>query len=247
MVPPIPPIDVNVGAMKMPTVKLELKGYEGHRGCWANDGDTYAIVSDPGVETRFCGDKGGEMEAEVEKARSVAHGHFLFFRHDGKYYIVDDPATVSQIEDMNKAMQDQGEKMRALGEQYRDAGREAREQARKERETAENIPVPDISKEMADLKATVANLTAKPDATVSREQFAQLQHDISALQRRVIDAEIKAEVNVDMSGFNAEMGKFNEQMNKMGAEMGHLAQENQEKMGSVIDQSLKDGKARPVN
>jgi beta-lactamase regulating signal transducer with metallopeptidase domain len=247
VVPPIPPIDVNVGAMKIPTMKLELKGLEGHGLCRVNDGDTYAIVGDPGVETRFCGNTGGEMEAEVEKARSVAHGHFLLFRHDGKYYVVDDPATVSQIEDMNKAMHDQGEKMRALGEQYRDAGREAREQARKERETAENIPVPDLSKEMADLKATVANLTAKPDATVSREQFAQLQHNISALQRRVIDAEIKAEVNVDMSGFNAEMGKFNEQMNKMGAEMGRLAQENQEKMGSVIDQSLKDGKARPLN
>jgi beta-lactamase regulating signal transducer with metallopeptidase domain len=246
VVPPIPPIDVNVGAMKIPTMTF-MKGYEGHGLCRVNDGDTYAIVGDPGVETRFCGNTGGEMEAEVEKARSVAHGHFLLFRHDGKYYIVDDPAIVSQIEDMNKAMQDHGEKMRALGEQYRDAGREAREQARKERETAANIPVPDISKEMADLKATVANLTAKPDATVSREQFAQLQHDISALQRRVIDAEIKAEVNVDMSGFNAEMGQFNEQMNKMGAEMGRLAQENQEKMGSVIDQSLKDGKARPLN
>jgi beta-lactamase regulating signal transducer with metallopeptidase domain len=247
VVPPIPPIDVNIGAMKMPAIKLHLKGYEGHGYCSTNDGDTYAIVGDPGSITRFCGNTGGEMEAEIEKARSVAHGHFLLFRHEGKYYIVDDPATVSQIEDMNKAMQDQGDKMRALGEQYRDAGRDAREQARKERETAENIPAPDLSKEMADLKATVANLTAKPDATVSREQLQQLQRDISALQRRVIDVEVKAQVNVDMSAFNAEMSKFNEQMGQMGAEMGRIAQENHDKIGVIISDSLKDGKARPVN
>jgi beta-lactamase regulating signal transducer with metallopeptidase domain len=250
VVPPIPlmrPIVVDLEPMKMPAMKFYMKGFEGHGFCQADDGDAYAIVGDPGVETRFCGNTGGEMEAEVEKARNVAHGHFLLFRHEGKYYVVDDPATVSQIEDQNKALQDQGEKMRALGEQYRDAGKEAREQARKERETAENIPVPDLSKEMADLKATVANLTAKPDATISREQLQQLQHDISALQRRVIDVQVKAAVNIDMSKFNAEMGKFNEQMGQMGAEMGRIAQENQEKIKTVIGDSLKDGKARPVN
>ncbi len=70
------------------------------------------------------------------------------------------------------------------------------------------------------MKTTVANLTATPGATVSREQLGQLQRDISALQRRVIDVEVKAAVNIDMSKFNAEMGQFNEQMGKMGAEMG---------------------------
>ena len=94
---------------------------------------------------------------------------------------------------------------------------------------------------------SVANLTAKPDATISREQLAQLQRDVSALQRRVIDVQIKAAVNVDMSKFNAEMGQFNGQMSQMGAEMGRIAHENQDKISSIIDLSLKDGKARPVN
>ena len=249
VVPPIPPmrpIVVNVEPLKIPAVRLYLKGFEGHASCWA-DGDAYAIVGDPGTDTRFCGNTGGEMEAEVEKARSVAHGHFLLFRHDGRYYIVDDPATVSQIEDMNKAMQDQGDKMRALGEQYRDAGKDVREQARKERETAANIPAPDLSKEMAELNASVASLTAKQGATVPREELQQVQREISAIQRRLIESEVKVDVNIDMTKFNAEMGQFNQQMSQMGAEMGRIADENHEKMGSIIDQSLKDGKARPVN
>jgi len=245
VVPPIPPVDVRVGVPPIPPMRF-MKGYEGHGFCWAN-GDAYAIAGDPGTNTRFCGNTGGEMQAEVEKARSVAHGHFLLFRHDGKYYVVDDPATVSQIEDMNKAMVDQGDKMRALGEQYRDAGRDVREQARKERETAANIPAPDLSKEMAELNATVASLTAKQGAAVPREELQQVQREVSAIQRRLIESEVKVDVNIDMSKFNAEMGQFNQQMSLMGADMGRIAQENQQKIGSIIDQSVKDGKARPVN
>jgi hypothetical protein len=36
-------------------------------------------------------------------------------------------------------------------------------------------------------------------------------------------------------------------MSRMGAAMGRTVQENQDKIKSVIDQSLKDGKARPVD
>jgi beta-lactamase regulating signal transducer with metallopeptidase domain len=245
VVPPIPPIDVQVHIPPMPPMP-PMRGFEGHAFCFT-DGDSYAIVGDPGTKTRFCGNTGGEMEAEVEKARAVAHGHFLLFRHDGKFYVVDDPATVSQIEDMNKAMQDQGDKMRALGEQFRDAGRDVREQARMERETAANIPAPDLSKEMAELNAAVANLTAKQGATVPREELQQVQREVSAIQRRLIESEVKVDVKIDMSKFNAESAKFNEQMSRMGSEMGRIAQENHGKIGAIIDQSLKNGTAKPVN
>ena len=54
-------------------------------------------------------------------------------------------------------------------------------------------------------------------------------------------------MNIDMSKFNAEAGKFNEQMSRMGSDLGRTVQENQQKIGSIIDDSLKDGKAKPVN
>ncbi len=249
-IPPIPPIDVHVDVPPIPPVMAYMHGYEGHGHCFA-DGDAYAIVGDPGTPSRFCGNTRGEMEAEVEKARAVAHGHFLLFRHDDKYYIVDDPAIVSQIEQMDKAVQDQGEQMRALGEQFRDSGRQVREEARKDREKAASIPTPDLSKEMAELNASVATLTARQGATVSREELQQVQREISAVQQRVFQAEFntqfKAEMNLDMSKFNAEAKQFGEQMQKMGSEMGQTVEGNQQKVNSIIDDSLKNGKAKPVN
>ncbi len=246
VVPPIPPIDVHVEVPPMPPVMAYMHGYEGHASCFA-DGDAYAIVGDPGTQTRFCGNTQGEMEAEVEKARTVAHGHFLLFRHEGKFYVVDDPAIVSQIESMNMDLQGQSDQMRKLGEQFRDEGKQIREETRKQREVVNNIPTPDLSKEMAELNAMVAALAAKQGATVSREQLAEVQRAVQAIQRRLIDSEVKVEVNIDMSKLNAEAGKFNEQMSRMGSELGRTVQENQQKIGSIIDDSLKDGKAKPVN
>jgi beta-lactamase regulating signal transducer with metallopeptidase domain len=242
-VTPIPPIDVEVHVPPMPPLMPFMQGYGGHASCFAN-GDVYAIVGDPGTKTRFCGNTDGQLEAEVEKARSTAHGHFLLFRHEGKYYIVDDPATVLLIENMDKSLHDQSDQMRAAAEALRDAGEQARDEARK---ATANIPAPDLSKEMADLNAAVASLTAKQGATVSREELAQVQREISAIQRRLIEAE----VNVGMKNFNAkfkaEEGKFNEQISQMGTELGRTVQGNQAKIGSIIDDSLKNGKARPVD
>jgi beta-lactamase regulating signal transducer with metallopeptidase domain len=249
-IPPIPPIDVEVNIPPMPPLTPFLQGFEGHASCFA-DGDAYAIVGDLGTKTRFCGNSGGQLEAEVEKARSVAHGHFLLFRHEGKFYVVDDPAIVGQLETGDQVMAGLSAQMRALGEQFRDEGRQAREEARKEREAAVNIPAPDLSKEMADLNAAVAGLTAKQGATVSRQELAEVQREVSEIQRRLIEAE----VNTDMKSFNADFNakfqadadKFKEQMSQLGAQLGQTVQGNQGKIGSIIDDSLKNGKAKPVN
>ena len=137
-IPPIPQIDVHVDVPPIPQVMAIMKDYAGQASCFG-DGDVYAIVGDPGTRPQFCGNTGGEMEAEVEKARSVAHGHFLLFRHDGKYYVVDDPATVLAIETMDQKLRDQGEQMRDLGKKFREEGQQIRDEAQKEREAGQKL------------------------------------------------------------------------------------------------------------
>ena len=55
-------------------------------------------------------------------------------------------------------------------------------------------------------------------------------------------------MNLDpaMIKLREEQGKFGSEMGKMGAEMGRTARENDRKTRGIIDQSLKDGKARPI-
>ena len=49
------------------------------------------------------------------------------------------------------------------------------------------------------------------------------------------------------SKFKADEDKFNEQMRQMGSRLGQTVQQNQQKINSIIDDSLKSGKAKPVN
>ncbi len=246
--PPVPPIHIDVNIPPMPP--MPEMAFTGDGNCFMN-GDGYVIVGAAGTKPQFCGNWDDERtRSDLEKARGMAHGDFLLFRHDGKLYVYDDPATVSELETMQKARQEVGEQMRALGKQMREAGEVAREAGRKARESAANVPAPDLSKEIAELDASAASLKAAQGGTVSREQLRELQREVSEIQRRVM----QSEMSVDMKEFNSEMGKFGEeqgklggQMGKLGAQMGQMSRESSEKVRSIIDESLKDGKAKPLN
>ncbi|HEY1767270.1 MAG TPA: M56 family metallopeptidase [Terracidiphilus sp.] len=214
-----------------------------------NGGEAYAVVGDPGTHTRYSGDWDDDHQAAIEKARSLAHGHFLWFRHDGKSYIVDDPAIVAQLEAMDKPMEDLSAQMKEMGKQMRDAGEQSREAARQAREASRTITVPDLSKEMADLNAAMTGLQAKTGTIISREQLAEIQRKLAEVQRKLMTAQIKVDVhwNADMGQLGRVQGEFGEKMGRMGEEMGRMARENEQKTRSIIDESLKDGKARPVD
>ena len=248
-VPPMPPIpdvhvDVHVPPMPpMPAFDARVYVESGCRG----SGNSYAIVGEPGTQTEYCGNWGPDGSTEVDKARTNAHAPFVLIRREGKLYIVDDPATVSQLQAMEQARESLRAQMRAFGDQMRAKGEADREAPRAARKTAENIPTPDLSKELAELDASVASLKAKQGATVSREQLQEIQHEVSELQRRVIQAEIGASLNINMNGEMAQFGKEQAEFGKQMGQLGNTMGEQGEKMRAIIDESLKDGKARPVN
>ena len=212
-------------------------------------GDPYALVGDPGTKTRFNGEWDGEHSEEIEKARKVAHGHFLWFRHEGKSYIVDDPAIVSQIEAMNKPMDELGDQMRALGQQMRDLGKQQREISKQMRDVS--VPTPDLTKEMAELNAAVASLQAKQGGTISQKDLGDLQREIGRIQGELGSLQgkiVMQQISIDggMGKYGEQQGKLGGEMGKLGAQMGQIARENEGKVNKIIDESLGNGKARPV-
>lgn len=216
---------------------------------FSGPGDPYAVVGDPNSKLHIDGVWDGDRHNEIEKARKMAHGHFLWFHHDGKSYIVDDPTTVAQIEAMNKTMDDLREQMRALGEQMRAAGEKQRAEGQKMRDVS--VPTPDLSKQMADLNAAVATLKAKQGGTINQKDLGDLQReigriqgDLGALQGKLIQQQMG--LNGGMAKFGEQQGKLGGQMGELGGKMGKMAHENRDKINSIIDESLKNGKAKPV-
>ena len=264
-VPPLPPIDVQVPRVDVegPNVDVHIAPIHIHRDFdFAFKGDRFdfggepiAIVGDPGTEPRFFGwwnsdRRDSTRDEEIDKVRKIAHGHFILFRRDNKTYFIDDPATVDQFEALNKQLDDLGGKMKDLGNQMRAEGRERRDDWAKVRESSENIPTPDLTKEMANLDAAVADLKAHQGGTVTREQLGEIQRAVGELQRQVMSAEFKVKVNLDMKAMNAfsdQQRALGQQMGELGGQMGRLAHDNIDKMNGLIDQGLKNGQAKPAN
>ena len=255
-VPPMPPVTVRIPSNAVhvridPAIRAQIAAAR-DAAKQSRDyarGDAYTIVGDPGTKVRINGVWDGDRAAEFEKARKIAHGRFLWFRHDGKSYIVDDPAIVAQVEAMNKPMDDLRDQMRALGDQMRALGRQQRERGRQMRDVT--VPTPDLSRQIAELNAALAAFQAKQGATISQQQLRDLQRELGRIQGQIGALQgkiVMQQINLDggMGKFGEQQGKLGEQMGKLGQQMGQLARENQSKIKSIIDQSLSNGQAKPV-
>jgi len=214
-------------------------------------GEPYAIIGDgkgqPGSGPWIAAD-------QLEKARKLAHGHFLWYEHEGKSYIVDDAAIVAELEaareSMEVSMDDLRKQMRALGDQQREEARKTMEQARQLRENA-GVKVPDMTAELADLNKALETLKAKQGSTISPGELGEIERKLGEAQRTLGEAQGHAfgpgGIGVLPPHFNELMGRNAEQMRKLGEQLGRLAQENDEKTRALIGDSLKNGKAKPVN
>ena len=212
----------------------------------SDDGDSYALVSGKDQRAHFSGDW---HNGDIDKARAMAHGDFLWFSHDGKSYVVDDPHTIAEIQAMYKPMEELGRRQEELGRQQDALGRQQSELG--ERQEQASIPTPDISHEMADLNAAISRLQAKKDGTVTMEQLAEVQSKIGDLEGKLGGLQGKigdrqGELGRQQGELGRQQGELGRQQGRLGAEQGRLAREADRKMKSVIDESLKNGRARQV-
>jgi len=215
---------------------------------FSDNGDSYAIVRGDGShQMSFNGDI---HSGDIEKAHQQAGGKdFLWFRHEGKSYIVDDPSTLAQIEAMYKPMEDLGRQQEELGKKQEALGKQQEDLGHQQEQAS--VPTPDMSKEIAAIEESMAKLKASQGKNMTQEQFGDLQEKIGELQGRL--GEIQGEIGAKQGEFGGRMGELGERMGELGSQMGELgerqgkiAQDADRKVKSIIDQSLHNGKARPV-
>ncbi len=220
------------------------RGYAYH---YANDGDSYAIISGNGREhMQF----NGEIRTgDIDRVRKLAHGDFLWFMRDGKQYFVDDQSTVAQIEAMYKPIDELGKQQEALGRQQEELGKQQEALGRLQEEAS--VPAPDMQKEMNEIAAAMAKLQAKMGKNITQDELGDLQGKLGDLQGRLGDlqgkiGEKQGELGGQQGKLGAEQGKLGAEQGRLGAELGRIAREADRKVRSIIDESLQNGKAHPV-
>ncbi|MGA2535134.1 MAG: M56 family metallopeptidase [Terracidiphilus sp.] len=223
---------------------------KGYSYSYSSDGDSYALITDSSQRVTFSGEwHDGDTPAMIDKVRTLTNGKFLWFTHNGKSYFIDDPGIVSQIQAMYMPMQELGRQQEELGKKQEALGRQQEQLGRKQEQAS--IPTPDISKEMAKINDAVAKLQAKKGSTVSQDELADLEGQLGDLQGRL--GELQGEVGAKQGEIGAEQGKLGEEQGRLGAQQGLLGAEQgklanlaDRQVKSIILESLRSGKARPV-
>ena len=215
-----------------------------------DSGDPWALVPAQGEPIMKARPLKDADRAEIDKARSTVHAPFFWFKHEGKSYIVEDPSVVAQIETLEKPSEDLHSQMRALGSQQRQLGEQLRQQMRAQRPQA--IPKPDLSKQMADLNAAVDRLKSSQGDTVTRDQLMKLQEQVAQLQGQIARVESgfykqNGQWGDQMAVLGKQMGKLGDEQGRLAGEIARMSMDNHTKIDDIIQQSLSDGKAKPLN
>jgi hypothetical protein len=213
-------------------------------------GDSYALVT--GSDNRTFDSNEWDSDTtrtEIDKARKLAHGEFLLFKRNGKFYLLDDPTVTAQIEAMDKPMEALGKEQEELDRQQKELAKQMEEVNQRMKKAT--VPTPDMSKEFDEIEKQMTKLRAMQGKSMTTEQWADLESKLGNLQGKL--GAIQGEIGAKQGAIGGEMGKLGGLMGalggkqgELGAKQGRLAEEADRKIKAIIDKALQEGKARPV-
>ena len=231
----------------------------------ASQGTDYALVGDNEADSiKFSGNY--DQITDIKALRRELGGNFIWFRRDGRAYLIRDPALVARARQAWQPTQPVGDRMGALGDQMEVHGEKMEAIGeRMEKATAGSEP---ISAEMEKLgnqmgalgeriePLTEAMLRADNDAERDRlgAEIEQVSAQMETLGKRMetLGAQLEA-VHAPLEALGKEMEIAGKPMEDLGAQMEVLGKEmevlsdaaNRETLG-LIDQALRDGKAEAI-
>ncbi len=231
-----------------------------------SNGDSYVIVR--GGEKVSV--KDAALNEALQKARKVAKGDFVLCLHQGTPYLIEDPATIAQIESavgpMNfltvnaKLLADNdlrsAEFRKKMAEQQKEFAKQQQriflsQKEWQDKQTA--LTAPELKTQLQELNETVAKLDARQDQKLTNEDVAKLRSEVAELQMKLSGFPMHFELQsfempkVEIPKINIEIDKQVIEAQKQVAEaQKQMQRESDEKMKSIIDRSLKDGKAKPL-
>jgi peptidoglycan hydrolase CwlO-like protein len=213
-----------------------------------HNGDAFALVTGNGdSHISFS----GSFDNDFQRIRSTTPGDFIYYRHNGKSYVIQDPILVAKAKSLYAPMQELGRRQEALGKQQEALG--TQQEALGKRQEQVSISTPDLKKELASLtEATDQLKQLQSQPTIDREALADLQEKIGEIQGRLGElqgaaGEQQGALGEQQGKLGEEQGKLGEEQGRIGEQQGKIAEEAQRQLKPLIDQAIRDGQAKPVN
>ncbi|MCA0198412.1 MAG: M48 family metalloprotease [Proteobacteria bacterium] len=218
-------------------------------------GDAYALVRQ-GTEAYLISGSSDD-HAQIQAARRAVPGDFVWFRRDGKAWVVTDPAIVARVRqnwaeqeaigdrmrDLGQRMEEQGAKMQAIGKRMEQVSGDANPPKGIE-EAAHRLEAlgrqqGELGRRQARLSLDLADAAADGDAKRQaglQRQIQALEHEHQALTERMQAQSRQVQAEADrhqqalqpMDALSRQMDEAGRPMNAMGRQMDGLGKQMDE-------------------
>jgi hypothetical protein len=234
--PPVPPASHAAHAPK----KSSSHSFRAYR---YDDAQRFVIVTGKSDSLTMSGTTEDGMR--VEELREKIPGDFIWFRRDGKSYIIRDQATVDRAKGFWAPQEALGQKQEELGKQQEALGKQQEELGTRMEQV--HVKVPDMTKEIEGLQAELKQL----GSTATLEQVGQIQSEIGNLQGKIGDVQSQAgeqqgKLGEEMGVLGEKQGKLGEEQGELGRQQGELAEQANRQMKQLLDESISKGTAKPL-
>jgi beta-lactamase regulating signal transducer with metallopeptidase domain len=176
-------------------------------------------------------------------------GDYIYFQHDGKTYLIQDPEVITHAQLLLAPMKDLKEKQMELRQQQAILGAQ---QHMLQAKRVVKIDTPEFKRQMADLQNMIKQMNLSDlSAQIDRNALAKVQAHLGEIQGAV--GKMQAEMFEQQFHFGAEQGELGEQQGKLGEQQAQLAEQQRKiiedvrrQLKPIIEQAIREGKGKAL-
>ena len=213
----------------------------------ASDGEPYVIVSGDSLTM-----SGSQEDAERARSfRNQAGSDYIWFVHDGKPYMINDPNVVRRAKELFRPQEELGRRQAELGQQQAKLGEEQarlgelQAQVKVQAPSAETLDR--LERELRELRAKLKSSNGE----ISQEELSDLQSRIGEIQSAFGEAQSRAgekqsALGEQQSKLGEQQSKLGDQQSKLGEQQSRLGEAASKQMHALLDQAIRSGAAHRV-
>jgi hypothetical protein len=177
-------------------------------------------------------------------------GDYIYFQHDGKPYLIQDPEVIAHAQQLLAPMKDLKEKQKELRQQQSMLG--AQQHMLLAQQRVVKIDTPEFKRQMADLQNMIKQMNLQDlSAQIDRNALAEVQAHLGEIQAAV--GRMQAEMFKQQFHFGAEQGELGEQQGRLGEQQAQLAEQQRKivedvrrQLKPIIEQAIREGKGKAL-
>ena len=206
-------------------------------------GNSYIVVVNHSVT--IGDDRDSEEVAHAKALHAKDGGDFIWFKHEGKQYVIRDRATIDRALEFYKPMHDLDAQEEELGKQQDELGKQ--QDALGDQMEEVKVKIPDMSADLDRIKERMREIAEKGG---TQSDIGDLQAELGELQGRI--GEVQSQAGREQSKIGRQQGELGRKQGELGRRegeigrrQGELSKKAIEQTEGILDEARAKGLAQP--